>query len=704
MQVRKFMTAPVIHISPEASLMATTELFLENKIDGAPVVDDKGCIVGLVTKTHLLRSMVNQIHPSTPVKSIMAKQVVMVSPHDDIRKIDIMYHGRYPVMDGDKLVGFITKSDIMIALYEIIDDMSGQLETVIQSAYNPIIAVDREGIIGIWNQAAEKMTGFQCRDVIGTCIHDVIPESELLKIVQTGQSEFGIRIKIGNIDAITNRAPVVKNGKIAGAVAVLYDISDLEQISQELEYVKQLNYEMDAIIESSFDGLYITDGNALTVRINKAIKRITGLGEEELLYKTMHELVETGILSRSATITVMEDKEPLTTILNTITGVQLLVSATPVFDANGDLFRVVTNVRDMSELNALKQRIDQLEGLKNHFEFQIKQLTEKLSNRLIYAGPPMENIIYQAIKVAEVDSTVLISGESGVGKELIAQIIHEHSKRHHGQFVKLNCAAIPENLLESELFGYETGAFTGARKDGKPGLFEVANSGTLLLDEIGDLPLHLQVKLLRVLQEREIIRVGGTSSIPVDVRIIAITNRHLPTMIRKGEFREDLYYRLNVVPIHVPPLRERKADIPLLIHHFINKYNQRYHLTKSIEPEVVDLLAHYDWPGNIRQLENLVERMVVTCPDDIIHRRHIPFSLFSSHEYEELSQGAIILKQILPLRAAVETIEQMLIQKALDTTGSCNKVADLLEVNPSTISRKARKYGITMQANTNMGT
>lgn len=699
MQVNKFMTTNVLQLTAEASIMETTQLFLEHKIDGAPVVDDNGSIVGLVTKTHLLRALVNHIDTSTPVKVIMGKNIIAASPDDDIRKIDIIYHGRYPVVAEGQLVGFLTKSDIMMALYEIINEMSGQLDTVIQSAYTPIIAIDREGIIGIWNQAAEKMTGLRGKDVIGTYINDVIPESELLKIVQTGQSEFGVKLKIGNLTTITNRAPVIKNGQITGAVAVLYDVSDLEKITRELHYVKKLNQEMDVIIESSFDGLYITDGQGKTVRINKAIERMTGLGEKELLNKTMHELVDTGVLSRSATITVLQNKQPLTTTLDTITGIQLLVSATPVFDENGEIYRVVTSVRDISVLNALKQKVDQLEGLNNQFEFQLKQLQEKLSGRLIYAGPPMENLINQAIKVAEVDSTVLVSGESGVGKELIAQIIHQYSKRNEEQFVKLNCAAIPENLLESELFGYEAGAFTGARKEGKPGLFEVAHGGTLLLDEIGDLPLHLQVKLLRVLQEREIIRVGGTQSIPVDVRIIAITNRHLPTMIRNGEFREDLYYRLNVIPLQVPALRERKADIPLLIHHFVDKYNQRYNLNKSIESAAVDFLTHYDWPGNIRQLENLVERMVVTSSEGVINRKHIPLSLIN-HECAELSRGAIVLKQILPLKTAVETIEQMLIQKALNTTGSCHKVADLLEVNPSTISRKARKYGIRLQENT----
>lgn len=692
MRVSQFMTSEVIVLRPETTVYEATSLFLDKKIDGAPVISDDGQLIGLVTKTHLLRTITKNLPNSTPIKEIMTNQVITASPEDDIRKIDIMYNGRYPVMKDDQLVGFITKSNIMLALYQIIDEISGQMETVIQSTYNPIIAIDRHGIIGIWNQAAEKVTGLKHKDVIGKFINEIIPESELLKVVETGTMELGVHLRIRNTSLITNRAPVIKNGAITGAVAVLYDVSELERISRELEYVKIMNREMDAIIDSSFDGLYITDGQGVTVRINKAIKRITDLGEKELLYKSMYELVNNGILSRSASIMVLKEKKPITTTLTTVTGKQLLVSATPVYDEEGNIFRVVTNVRDISELNQLKQRLEQLEGLKNHFEFQMKQLQAKLSGKLIYANQPMEKLIYQAMKIAEVDSTVLIWGESGVGKELIAEIIHTNSQRQKGPFVKLNCAAIPENLLESELFGYESGAFTGARREGKPGLFEVANSGTLLLDEIGDLPLHLQVKLLRVLQEREIIRVGGIRSIPVDVRIIAMTNRNLEEMVNHGQFREDLFYRLNVVPIHVPPLRDRKNDIPLLIRYFIQQFNQRYTLDKSMDGSVIDLLTQYDWPGNIRQLENLIERLVVTSSKDLINSQDIPPVFFRPENLE--GDSSIILKEILPLKDAVETLEQLLIRKAMEKAPSCHQVAKILEVNPSTISRKARKYGI----------
>lgn len=679
------------------SILETAQIFLENKIDGAPVVENDK-IVGLFTKTHLIRALANEMDTQRPVSDLMTHGVKVLDPNMDIRDVEIMYTGRYPVVENGKMIGFITKSDIMIALNEIIDDISGQLETVINSVYNPVIAIDKDGIIRIWNRAIEKYSDMDRSMVLGQHINKVIPESALQDIIRSGQSEYGIKIKIGDNSFITNRAPIIKNGEISGAVAVLYDISELEKVTRELEYVKSLNKELDAIIDSSFDGLYITDGKGLTLRINRAIKRMTGLGEEDLVNKTMYELVDKGILSRSASVLVLDQKKPVTTTLTTVTGTHLLVSATPVFDEEGNIFRIVTSVRDISELNMLKQRIEQLEGLRSHFEFQMNQMRVKLSGDLIFKNRDMENIVYQAMKIAEVDSTVLLSGESGVGKELIATIIQRNSNRKNGPFIKLNCAAIPENLIESELFGYETGAFTGARKEGKPGLFELANEGTLLLDEIGDIPLHLQVKLLRAIQEREIIRVGGTKSVRIDVRIIAITNKELEVMVKKGEFREDLYYRINVVPIYVPPLRERREDIPSLIRHFMNNFNLRYNYKKDMEAEAIEALMRYSWPGNIRQLENLIERLIVTTSAEKIKLQHLPdYILSMGTDCEESKDQAITVNQIIPLKLAVESVEKLLLQKTFSIANSCFKAAELLEVDASTISRKARKYDIPIK-------
>lgn len=687
------MTSDIISIKKDYTLIEAINLFLKHKIDGAPVVEDNK-VIGLLTKTHLLRAVSKGNSLNSLVEEFMTTEVKTLNPNEDIRDVDIMYTGRYPIVEGEKLIGFITKSDIMVGLTSIIDELSGQMETVINSTHNPIIAIDEGGKIRIWNKAAEKITKLNSEEVLGKFINDVIPESDLLNIVKTGISQYGVRLRIGDKATITNRAPIIKNGVITGAVAVLYDVSELEQISLELENVKALNNELDAIIESSFDGLYITDGNGKTIRINPAIKRMTGLGEEELLNKNMNELVSTGVLSRSASLIVLEKKKPVTTTLTTITGKTLLVSATPVFDDNGEIIRIVTNVRDISELNMLKQRIEQLEGLRNHFEFQLNQLKIKMSDSIVYKNKDMEQIIYQAMKVAEVDSTVLITGESGVGKELIAEIIHRNSTRRSGPFIKLNITAIPENLIESELFGYEPGAFTGAKKEGKAGMFELANGGTLLLDEIGDLPLHLQVKLLRALQQREILRVGAAKTRKIDVRIIAITNKDLEALIAAGQFRKDLFYRINVVPIHVPALRERVDDIPILVRYFLNYFNQRYNLHKKVTPDLIQALMEYHWPGNIRQLENLIERLIVTSSEEVLDLHHLPAYILNLPMNNNFTDGYIKMDQIIPLKEAVESVEKFLLTKTLNTTSSYSEAAKMLGVDTSTVFRKAKKYKV----------
>jgi len=304
----------------------------------------------------------------------------------------------------------------------------------------------------------------------------------------------------------------------------------------------------------------------------------------------------------------------------------------------------------------------------------------------------MKELTKMAIRVAKVDSTVLIQGESGVGKELIADVIHSHGVRNKGPLIKINCGAIPENLLESEFFGYEPGAFSGASRKGKIGLFELANGGILFLDEIGDMPLNLQVKLLRVLQDKEITRVGGIRPIKVDIRILTGTNRNLSEMINNRQFRQDLYYRLNVVPIHVPALRERQEDIPVLTNYFLDYFNNKYltsSTSKQLAPEVIDCFMKHDWPGNVRELENLIERLIVTTAQTNISVNDLPLWLDRSHTYISGNSESISLK------CAVEDTERKLLQYAFSRYKSTYEVARVLEINQSTVVRKAAKYGIT---------
>jgi transcriptional regulator with PAS, ATPase and Fis domain len=314
------------------------------------------------------------------------------------------------------------------------------------------------------------------------------------------------------------------------------------------------------------------------------------------------------------------------------------------------------------------------------------------SKQFVIHSPRMKELVKIATRIARVDSTVLIQGESGVGKELIADVIHTNSNRKKGPLIKINCGAIPENLLESEFFGYEPGAFSGASKNGKIGLFELAAGGILFLDEIGDMPLSLQVKLLRVLQDKEITRVGGIKKLSVDIRILTGTNRNLNEMILNGQFRQDLFYRLNVIPIRVPALRERLEDIPVLSNYFMDYFNKKYrtsNINKTLDPNVIAYFMDHDWPGNVRELENLIERLVVTTAHDKILVDDLPLWLNRSHYNADLDLESV------SLRCAVEDTERKILENAFSRCKSTYEIARALDVNQSTVVRKAAKYGIT---------
>jgi len=299
-----------------------------------------------------------------------------------------------------------------------------------------------------------------------------------------------------------------------------------------------------------------------------------------------------------------------------------------------------------------------------------------------------------ALRIAKLDATVLIQGESGTGKEIISKIIYKNSARSKGPIIKINCSAIPENLLESELFGYEKGAFTGAHSEGKIGLFELANHGTLFLDEIGELPLPLQAKLLRAIQEKEIMRIGGKKSIPIDVRIIAATNVNLQEAVKEGKFRADLFYRLNVVPLTIPPLRNRKEDIPGLVKHFIAKFNQKYKTNKELDKDAWPVLIEYDWPGNVRELENLIERIIVTQPGSFITKKQILNQLYHGQSDRPLSDLNQEKPSELSLREQVEQFEKNLLLQMMPHYKNTRELAKALQVDKSTINRKLNKYRI----------
>lgn len=569
-----------------------------------------------------------------------------------------------------------------------------ELDTILDSSFDGIFITDGEANTLRLNQAFERITGVTAQECVGRNMKELVDEGyfsgsgTLLVLEKRERATITLVTRTGKEVLVTSTPIFDDQGNIMLVVTNVRDITELNELEREFKKMVGLRErELDAVFESSYDGLYITDGEANTLRLNEAFERILGVKAEECIGRNMRELVAEGVYSRSGTLLALEKQDQVTITLQAKTGKTALVTSTPIRDEHGNIILVVTNVRDISELNELQEKLGHAEELSRFFQSELQEM--KLRTQCVIHSSKMRELISMVVRIAAVDSTVLIQGESGVGKELVANTIHSNSNRREQPMIKINCGAIPENLLESELFGYEPGAFTGASKQGKVGMFEVADQGILFLDEIGDLPLSLQVKLLRVLQDKEILRVGGTKPIKVDVRIIAGTNYNLKEMVEKKLFRKDLFYRLNVIPITVPPLRERREDIPILANHFLDNFNQKHGMNKKLSGSILAYFMEYDWPGNVRELENLVERLVVTSLNQTITAHDL--SAWSELKPENKSDNE---HGIVRLQDALENTERRILENAFSVCKSTYEVARALGISQPTVVRKAAKYGI----------
>lgn len=466
----------------------------------------------------------------------------------------------------------------------------------------------------------------------------------------------------------------------------------LFKMKSQIKELEKLNRELSTIIENSYDGIYITDHKGVTIKANAAIERITGIPKEYYIGKKVDALIERGILKNSVTHKVLKQRRTVSVVQENFSGNEILITGNPVFDEHGEIEKVVTNIRDLSDLNELQVELKKANEANEKFKREIYRLEQRNNSveGVVINNERMKIIFDMVDRIADVDATLLILGETGVGKDVFANHLYKRSSRsHEGQFIKVNCGAIPPDLLESELFGYESGAFTGASRKGKPGMFELADNGILFLDEIGELPLTLQVKLLGVLQDKEFQRIGGITPKKVNVRVIAATNRNLKEMVSQGSFREDLYYRLNVIPVTIPPLRERRDDILPLVQMFLNKFNERYQLNKEFEPKLNDFFFTYDWAGNIRELSNLIERLVIITENKLIRMKDLP------HEYKSATKlEPLMLPKLVSLREAVEMSEEQVLLLALEKYSNTYEIAEALDTSQPTIVRKLKKYNL----------
>ena len=458
------------------------------------------------------------------------------------------------------------------------------------------------------------------------------------------------------------------------------DISSL--FYEKIQELKNENDMLNTSLDHCVDNFHVTDGEGKILRINRAFENRCKIKRKDVEGRTIYDMERLGVYKPSLSSIAIREKKQITYLQSTPTE-EVITTATPVLDENENVTYVVCNSRGVNELQLLKKHFSN--------ENKLKKNSKQTDVNLIGESTVMQNIKESAIQVAEADSSVLITGETGSGKSALAKFIHQNSDRNKMRFIEINCAAIPESLIESELFGYSAGAFTGAKEGGKHGLIELADNGTLFLDEIGDMPLYVQAKLLNVLQERVITRLGDDKPIPVNIRLITATNSDLVKMIDAGTFRSELYYRINVIPLYMTPLRGRKEDIPLLIEHFRKKYCYINKTNVTISDEAMEKMYNYNWPGNVRELENLIERLVVTDHKGIVIKSDLPEYITSQ---KGLSDDSIIIdiKDNISLEDAVNELEKKMVISAYDAHKSSYKVAEDLNISQSAAIRKIHKY------------
>ncbi|HSL92353.1 MAG TPA: sigma 54-interacting transcriptional regulator [Candidatus Limnocylindrales bacterium] len=562
------------------------------------------------------------------------------------------------------------------------------LGIILDSLASGVLAIDLDANIIVFNDASARILGVPKENALGKNLLSIVPNSGLINVLRTGAPEMGRPQAIGSRTVMTNRSPIFRDGSLIGAVSIFQDITEMEKISRELDSTKILVHTLEEVLAGAGEWMIVVDASGVVTMISEAYAEFNGVTVSWAIGKHVTKVVENTRMHIVAETGVAEMGET-----QTIRGRDVIVNRLPLKDGErvvGAYGRVV--FKDVEQLRQLAGKLNVLESKVRYYEEELTHLrgARYTFDSIVGSGPAITAAKEEALRASRTDSTVLLRGDTGTGKELFAHAIHAAGLRRSRPFIKLNCAAVPAELLESELFGYEEGAFTGAKKGGKPGKFEMAAGGTLFLDEIGDMPLPMQAKLLRVLQEREVERVGGTSSRRVDIRIIAATGKPLEELVGEGTFRADLYYRIHVIPVHIPPLRERREDIGEIAEHFLAKVSlDTGEPGRRLSPELLGILRSYAWPGNVRELQNVLERAVAMARGEVLLPEHLPPHLL------RVVPGAG--KEVTPgsLASAKAEAERAAILAALKATrGNKSKAADLLRIHRVKLYEKMKRHGI----------
>lgn len=668
----------------------------------------EGKIVGFIRNTDIMPSLHNPDWMSRQVRQFpYHTTVTFIRQEADMLDFFKVFGEEVVVIvnRNGKYEGYLQREDILYYLLTNQPANTDWIRSLLNSIPMGVIIADVHGRIENFSSEVLRMIRVTPEELRQQRVGDILDEEMFLKVVENGESTLNHIIVNDRIGVLADFGPIRnQHGNVTGAIIVLQDLPYIEKMAMEMEYVKNLNKDLQGILSSIYDEILVLNEKGVLLRYSgNLIKDFWEIDKEQLIGLNLMELEHEGTFFSSIVKMVIERRKKVSVTQESRSGKNVLAVGNPIFDEKGKLERIVIALRDITETVLLKEELLHVKKMSEKYKKELEHLRDQKqyvkSRQVIYGSEKIEKVMKYIHKIANTSSTVLLTGESGVGKEVFARTIYELGPRSSKPFVKVNCGAIPENLLESELFGYEKGAFTGANANGKHGYFRMANKGIIFLDEIAEMPLNLQVKLLRVLQEREIIPIGGTEVVEVDVQIIAATNKNLEKMVEEGTFREDLYYRLNVIPVQIPPLRERPEDIPLLSLHFLQKFNEKYERHNQLSQDALDVLESYSWPGNVRELQNIIERLVVTADEDLIEAEDITPLLKKGKK--QFMQHRI--HKIIPLKEATRAVEEQLIKMAMDEYKTTSMAAKMLGVSQSTISRKFQEIQEKMSRGEEIG-
>ncbi|MFJ7308876.1 sigma 54-interacting transcriptional regulator [Peribacillus frigoritolerans] len=686
--LKEIMTPVNECLFPENTLYQAVEFMGKSKWNTVPVTDSFGKLIGIFTRNILYQMVLDGHELTTPIANFI-KEDVRTVPEDrsfeEVEKtlMNIKVGTGIIINEIGHPIGLVTKDDAVMTLLEKTHLLKEQLETILHTSHLGAAMTDENKQIVFMNDRFREMMGQSEDDLLKQELNRVIPD---LRTETEKEKEIQQRVRIRSEHFILRLSKYTMAGGQQGYIALFQDVSELENMAQELETVKELKTILQTVIHNTYDGLVMINEKNNIEFISPSLLELFDLHEKEI-----DEAPIPSVLPHLGLTHVLKTGVADISDFMEVKGINYIVHRIPVYQ-EGRIIGAIGKIV-FRQLHEVRERFRRYEISEKQIQNRPKKsdVSRFTFEQILSADPQMEKIMRSGMKAAKGRSTILIRGESGTGKELFVHALHGMSSRGEGPFITVNCAAIPEHLLESEFFGYEDGAFTGAKHKGKIGKFDLAHGGTLFLDEVGDMSFQLQAKLLRVLQEREYYRVGGTERIQVDVRIIAATHRSLEEMVENGTFREDLFYRLNVISFEIPPLRRRKKDILMLSESFIRELNKLNGTSiTGWEPMVQQVLMDYDWPGNIRELRNVWERAMVFAEHGKIQLGDLPDYLLKKVGYDVMLEEDE--EQDLSL---LEKAEQAALHIAMQVAnGNKSKAAELLGISRSVLYNKLRKYDV----------